>query len=68
MRAYERVPVARWGETAASDADREAVVDQLKRSYIDDRLSTEELSEHVASAREASTLRELEDLLRSVNR
>jgi hypothetical protein len=62
--AAERMPVARWGRTEASDRDREAAVDSIKRAFIAERIGTEELGDCVARAHEASTLRELEDLLR----
>jgi hypothetical protein len=59
----DRVPVARWGRTEASDREREAAVDALKRAYIDDRITDDELSELVGRAHDAKTIAELEQLL-----
>jgi hypothetical protein len=62
--AAERMPVARWGRSEASESDRESVVDSLKRAFVAGRLDTDELADCVARAHEATTLRELEDVLR----
>lgn len=62
--AAARIPVARWGETKASARDRQTVVDRLKRAYVAERLTTDDLARYVARAHEAATLSELEDLLR----
>lgn len=66
-RAAERIPVARWGRTEASDRERDAVVDRLKRAYITDRVTTDDLAEYVARAHDAPTLAELEELVRRVD-
>ncbi len=65
-KAAERIPVASWGQTEASERDRDAVVDSLKRAFIADALTTDQLAEHVARAHGASTLEELEELLRQM--
>jgi hypothetical protein len=43
------VPVARYGRTDATEADRDAVIDALKRAYVHDDLTTEELGERVTN-------------------
>src|ERR1051326_8221952 len=45
------------------DADRQAVVSELQRHYVDGRLTSEELSERVAEALKARTFGELAALL-----
>ena len=59
----DRVPVARWGANEASDVERDAAVDALKRAYIDDRITDDELGELVGRAHDATTIAELEQLL-----
>jgi hypothetical protein len=54
------VPVARYGRTDATEADRDAVIDALKRAYVRDDLTTEELGERVANAHLAETLDQLD--------
>ncbi len=63
----ERMPVARWGQTDPSEADREAVVESLKRAYTADLIGADELAQSVERAQEASTLDELEKLLRQTD-
>ena len=47
----------------AGDADRQQVVAELQRHYVDGRLSTDELSERVDRALAARTFGELDSLL-----
>jgi uncharacterized protein DUF1707 len=47
----------------AGDRDRQAVVAELQRHYVEGRLSSEELSERVARALQARTFGELADLV-----
>jgi hypothetical protein len=47
----------------AGDSDRQAVVAELQRHYVDGRLSSEELSERVAKALQSRTFGELAALL-----
>jgi hypothetical protein len=47
----------------AGDADRQWVVAELQRHYVEGRLSTEELSDRVDQALAARTLGELDSLL-----
>jgi ABC-type Na+ efflux pump permease subunit len=47
----------------AGDADRQAVVDELQRHYVEGRLSSEELSERVSQALAARTFGDLSTLL-----
>jgi hypothetical protein len=47
----------------AGDADRQQVVADLQRHYVDGRLSTDELSERVDRALAARTFGELDSLL-----
>lgn len=46
-------------ELRAGDSDRQAVVDELQRHYVEGRLTSEELSERVAKALQARTFGEL---------
>jgi hypothetical protein len=62
--ATELVPGTSWGRTRAADGDREAAVDALKRAFIADRLTLDDLAETVARAHEAETLGELDELVR----
>ena len=57
------VPSARWGRTDATEADRDAVIDSLKRAYVGDQLSTDELARRVEAAHGAGTLDELDVVL-----
>jgi hypothetical protein len=47
----------------ASDADREAVIERLSRSFAQGRLTAEEFEERVAKACEARTTAELKMLI-----
>ena len=56
-------PGAAWaagdGHLRASDADRERVIDALKAAFVQDRLSTSELTRRAAQALESRTYPEL---------
>jgi hypothetical protein len=56
-------PAARYGRTDVTEADRDAVIDALKRAYVRDDLTTEELGERVAIAHLAETLDHLDEVL-----
>jgi hypothetical protein len=43
------VPAARYGRTEVTEADRDAVIEALKGSYVRDELTTDALGERVAS-------------------
>jgi hypothetical protein len=57
------IPAARYGRTAVTEADRDAVIDALKRAYVRDELTADELGERVAIAHDAQTLDELDGAL-----
>ncbi len=50
----------------ASDADREAVIERLSRSFAAGRLDVDEFEERVAKACEARTMAELTALIRDL--
>jgi hypothetical protein len=50
----------------ASDADREAVIERLSRSFAQGRLDAEEFEERVAKACQARTTAELTALIRDL--
>lgn len=54
------VPAARWGRTEVTEADRDAVIDSLKRAFVRDELSADELGRRVETAHVAETLDELD--------
>jgi len=49
--------------TNATEADRDAMIDSLKRAYLADQLSTDELALRVETAHVAETLDELDAAL-----
>jgi hypothetical protein len=55
------VPAARIGRTDVTEADRDEVVECLKRAYVRDDLSTEALGERVVIAHGAQTLEALDE-------
>ena len=57
------VPAARWDRTEVTEADRDAVIDSLKRAFVSDELSAEELGRRVETAHVAETLDELDAAL-----
>jgi len=58
------VPAARYGRTHVTENDRDAVVEALKRAYIEDELvTTDDLAERVGIAHTAESLEQLERAL-----
>ena len=57
------LPEARHDRVHATEADRDEVIEGLKRAYVRDDLTTEELAERVATAHLAETLDELDAAL-----
>jgi Domain of unknown function (DUF1707) len=55
--------VARRGTLRASDADREQIVDRLRKASSEGRLGVRELEERVGAALRARTLRELDAMV-----
>ncbi len=53
-------------EVRASDQDREAVVEELRRHHSDGRLATDELEERVGKAYQAKTMGELSQVVRDL--
>ena len=62
-RRVEGAPMARHDRTDATEADRDQVVDSLKRAFVEDRLDSEQLGDRVAIAHQAETLDELDAAL-----
>jgi hypothetical protein len=67
-RGRDGVPAARHDRTEVTEADRDAVIDALKRAYVRDDLTTEELGERVAIAHLAETLDRLDAVLSDLAR
>lgn len=61
------VPEARYDRTDATEADRDEAIDCLKRAYVKEELTTEELAERVAIAHVAETLDQLDAALADVS-
>ena len=57
------VPAARNDRSDVTEADRDAVIDALKRAYVRDDLTTDELGERVAIAHVAETLNHLDAVM-----
>jgi hypothetical protein len=57
------MPQARHGRVHATEADRDEAIESLKRAYVRDELTTDELGERVARAHLAETLVELDEVL-----
>lgn len=57
------LPEARYQRVHATEADRDEVIDALKRAYVDDRLTTDELGERVSTVHLAETLDQLDAAL-----
>ncbi len=53
-------------EVRASDQDREAVVEELRRHHSDGRLATDELEDRVGRAYQAKTMGELSQVVRDL--
>jgi hypothetical protein len=61
------VPKARYDRTEVTEADRDEAIDCLKRAYVRDELTTEELAERVAIAHVAENLEQLDVALADVS-
>jgi Domain of unknown function (DUF1707) len=61
------MPEARHDRTDATEADRDEVIDCLKRAYVRDELTTDQLSERVGIVHSAETLDELDAALADVS-
>lgn len=57
------VPAARWGRTEVTEADRDAAIDCLKRAFLNDELSADDLGRRVETAHVAETLDALDQAL-----
>ena len=57
------IPEARFGRVHATEADRDEVIESLKRAYVEDQLTTEELGERVSVTHLAETLDQLDAAL-----
>jgi hypothetical protein len=57
------IPAARHDRTQVTEADRDEAIECLKRLYVSDALSTDDLAERVAIAHLAVTLDELDAAL-----
>jgi Domain of unknown function (DUF1707) len=60
-------PAARYDRTEVTEADRDAAIDVLKRAYVKDDLSIEQLGERVAIAHVADTLDQLDGALNGLD-
>lgn len=58
-----RVPAAAYGRSTLTEADRDATIEALKRAYIRDEITIDELAGRVATAHIAETLEELDAAL-----
>jgi hypothetical protein len=61
------VPFDRHDRTDVTEADRDEVVDCLKRAYVRDELTTDQLSDRVGIAHTAETLDQLDTALADVS-
>jgi hypothetical protein len=61
------MPEARHDRTTVTEADRDEVITCLKRAYVDDELTTDQLSERVGIAHLAATLEELDAAVADVS-
>jgi uncharacterized protein DUF1707 len=57
------IPTARHDRTEVTEADRDEVIDSLKRAFVSDELTADELGDRVAIAHVAETLEELDAAL-----
>jgi hypothetical protein len=63
LTTVDGVPEARWDRTQLDDLDVRETIDALKRAYVDDRLTADELGDRFEAAYEATTLDELQSLI-----
>jgi hypothetical protein len=61
------MPEARHDRTNVTEADRDEVIACLKRAYVDDELTTDQLSDRVGIAHLAATLEELDAAVADVS-
>jgi hypothetical protein len=61
------MPEARHDRTQATEADRDEVIVCLKRAYVEDQLTTDELADRVGIVHSAGTLDELDAALSDVS-
>jgi hypothetical protein len=61
------VPAARHDRTEVTEADRDQAIDCLKRAYVKDELTTDQLAERVAIVHEARKLEQLDAALDDVS-
>lgn len=61
------VPEARHDRTEVTEADRDQAIDCLKRAYVRDELTTDQLAERVAIAHEALSLEQLDAALEDIS-
>jgi hypothetical protein len=61
------VPEARHDRTDVTEADRDEAIDCLKRAYVRDELTTQELAERVAVAHVAEKLEQLDTALADIS-
>ena len=61
------IPQARYERVHATEADRDSAIEGLKRAYVRDELTTDELGERVSIAHLAETLDELDAALDGLN-
>jgi hypothetical protein len=61
------VPAARIGRTEVTEADRDEAVECLKRAYVRDDLTTDDLGDRVAVVHLAETLEALDDAVTGLN-
>jgi hypothetical protein len=54
------VPEARYDRVDATEADRDEAIDRLKRAYVEDAITVEQLGERVSIAHCAETLEQLD--------
>ena len=54
------VPEARYDRSDATEADRDEAIDRLKRAYVEDALTVDELGERVSAVHVAVTLDQLD--------
>lgn len=59
----EGVPVAGYGHSTITEADRDAAIEALKRAYVRDEIGIDELAGRVATAHIAEALDELDAAL-----
>lgn len=65
-RAYG-VPEARYDRADVTEADRDEVIETLKRAYVNDVLTTDELADRVAATHVAETLEQLDAAVRDLS-